>query len=88
MKATEDIIWQLGAEETEKLYKELMDIFDERIASLKLTESVFQRSGGKIDLGNESYASVYEPEKTGIVTWEMVGKKSGDEIIISFHNSV
>ncbi|MBP9780093.1 AAA family ATPase [Candidatus Gracilibacteria bacterium] len=88
VKATEDIIWQLGAEETEKLYKELMDIFDERIASLKLTESVFQRSGGKIDLGNESYASVYEPEKTGIVTWEMVGKKSGDEIIISFHNSV
>jgi hypothetical protein len=76
VKATEDLIWQLGTEEAGKLYKEIMDIFDERIASLKLTESVFHRSGGKIDLGNESFASVFEPEKTGTVSWEMVGKKS------------
>ncbi len=72
VKATEDLIWQLMAEEAEKLHKELMDIFDERIASLKLTESVFHRSGGKIDLGNGSKASVFEPEKTSSVQWEIV----------------
>ncbi len=50
VKTTENLIWQLAAEEAEKIHKELMNIFDERLASLRLTESVFQRSGGKIDL--------------------------------------
>ena len=88
VKATEDLIWQLSSEEAEKLHAELINIFDERIASLKLTESIFHRSGGKIDLGNGAEASVFAPEKTGIVSWEMVGKKSGDEIVMSFRNSV
>lgn len=88
VKTTNDLIWQLGAEEAEKLHAELMNMFDERMASLKLTESIFHKTGGKIDLGNNSHASVFEPEKTIEVVWKIVGKKSGDEIVISFENNI
>ena len=88
VKTTQDLIWKLIPEESEKIYNELMNIFDERIASINLTESIFRRSGGKIDLGNDVRASVFEPEKTTRVEWHLAPKKSWDEIVISFKNNV
>ena len=76
VKTTQDLFWKLIPEESEKIYNELMNIFDERIASINLTESIFRRSGGKIDLGNDVRASVFEPEKTTRVEWHLAPKKS------------
>ena len=42
VKTTQDLIWKLIPEESEKIYNELMNIFDERIASINLTESIFR----------------------------------------------
>lgn len=88
VKSTEDLIWQLSADEAQKLHGEFIQIFDERIASIKLTENIFHRTEWKIDLWKGSQATVFEAEKTNTIKWEIVGKKSWDEIIISFQNNV